>query len=146
MRKKRKKDNYIIYFLIIIAVIIIVLGIFIAMPSNKSIVSQKFQTITTGTTDQGDVAIDITPKELINGKLNTEISINTHSVDISMINLKEEITLEYNGKAIKPISAPKITGHHTLGNIVFDVNEPINEFIIVITNIPKLQSRIYEWR
>ena len=63
-----------------------------------------------------------------------------------MINLKEEITLEYNGKAIKPISAPKITGHHTLGNIVFDVNEPINEFIIVITNIPKLQSRIYEWR
>ena len=146
MRKKRKKDNYIIYFLIIIAVIIIVLGIFIAMPSNKSIVSQKFQTITTGTTDQGDVTIDITPKELINGKLNTEISINTHSVDISMINLKEEITLEYNGKAIKPISAPKITGHHTLGNIVFDVNEPINEFIIVITNIPKLQSRIYEWR
>lgn len=107
--------------------------------------TSAFRTISTGSTDQGDVQIDITPQGVDSGKLAVDIAINTHSVDTSQFDLKQITTLEFEGKSIKPSSAPALSGHHFNGQLVFDVGKDIKSFKITISGIPKVEKRAYTW-
>lgn len=105
------------------------------------------ETIATGSTESGDVLIEITPA-IENSKLIALVSFNTHSVDLSKFDLQEITTLEYGGKTIKPSAAPSLSGHHASGEIVFDIDgeDAISEeFQIRILGIPAEEERIYEW-
>lgn len=113
--------------------------------SNNKLTGSSFKTISSGSTDSGDVSIELTPQNIENRKLNVEIAANTHSVDLSQFDLKKITTLEHNGKIIKPISAPVLNGHHSSGMVVFDVEEEINSFTIKIKGIPKIEERIFKW-
>lgn len=104
----------------------------------------SFQTITTGTTDSGDVSIELTPK-INNGKLEAEIAANTHSVDLSQFDLTQITTLEYGNKIAKPISAPTLEGHHTTGTLIFPTDENIKSFKITIKGIPITNERTFIW-
>ena len=104
-----------------------------------------FKTISTGSTDQGEVQIDITPQGVDSGKLAVDIAINTHSVDTSQFDLKQITTLEYEGKSINPSSAPSLSGHHFNGQLVFDVGKDIKSFTIKISGIPLVEERVYSW-
>ena len=112
---------------------------------------QKFlNSISTGSTENGDVSVILTPKGKTESKLAVEISINTHSVDLSQFNLKEITRLEYDGKMINPISAPSLQGHHVSGELVFqiDMNKDINiinDLVIKIIGIPQTNERIFKW-
>jgi len=105
----------------------------------------SFGPISSGTTEEGDTAIELTPHEIESGRLSVDFSSNTHSVDLSDVNLKQAITLNFNGKEIKPITAPTLKGHHNSGTLVFPVDANLNTFSITITGIPKIQERIFEW-
>src|SRR3989339_376507 len=63
--------------------------------NNKNSVTPAFKTVSTGSTDSGDVLVDLTPKGMENGKFTTDISMNTHSVDLSQFDLMEITALEY---------------------------------------------------
>ena len=106
----------------------------------------KMTTVSTGSTDEGDVAIDLTPSKVTNGRLSVEISVNTHSVDLSPYDLEKITILEYGGKTIYPESAPDLSGHHASGTIIFKVEDDLNEFRIRIRGIPKVEERLFEWR
>ncbi len=108
--------------------------------------------ITIGTTGDGDVAISLTPQSLENGILNVAIAANTHSVDLSQFNLKNQVVLQYQDKvknkekSLTPVSAPQLSGHHANGIISFDLEQdPIETFNIIVTGIPKEQQRVYQW-
>lgn len=105
----------------------------------------NFKTITSGSTNPGDVSIELTPKNRENNKLNVEIAANTHSVDLSQFDLKERTTLEYKGKLIKPVTAPALNGHHSSGMVVFDLEEEVNSFTIMVKGVPKIEERIFKW-
>lgn len=111
-----------------------------ANPSPKA-----FETIYSGSVDSGDVTVDLTPVGIIDGKLRIDIGVNTHSVSLEPFDLTKITTLEYNGKSLKPESAPALTGHHSSGTLVFDVNEPVSSFKISIKGIPKVDERVFGW-
>lgn len=110
------------------------------IPSPKA-----FETIYSGSVDAGDATVDLTPVGIIGGKLRVDIGVNTHSVSLEQFDLAEITTLEYSGKSLKPESAPALSGHHTSGTLVFDVNEPVSSFKITIRGIPKADERVFEW-
>ncbi|MBI4447943.1 hypothetical protein HY643_03105 [Candidatus Woesearchaeota archaeon] len=107
--------------------------------------SQGFETKASGNTDEGNVGIDLTPEGVENGQLKVTIAANTHSVDLSQFDLKQITTLEYNGKSIKPSSAPSLSGHHVTDALVFDVGEETKSFTITIKGIPKVEERVFKW-
>ena len=106
----------------------------------------ELRTVSTGSTQTGDVLIELTLISMPDGKLQFGMAANTHSVDLSQYNLMELTTLEYNGKAIKPISAPQLSGHHTSGNVIFNAGSDLKNFKVVIKGIPNVEERAFEWK
>lgn len=107
--------------------------------------STAFGTITTGSLEDGDVEIALTPQISGNNRLTVKVGMNTHSVDLAHFDLAAITTLEFAGKIIRPIEAKKPGGHHSYGKIVFDIGEERGSFTIRIAGIPRIQDRIYEW-
>ena len=75
-----------------------------------------------------------------------DISVNTHSVDLSSFDLKQITTLEFGGKKFSPIEAPSLGGHHVSGKLVFDAGDDLNNFAVKINGIPKISVREFNWR
>lgn len=113
--------------------------------NNKNALPPAFKTISTGSTDTGDTLVDLTPKGMENGKFVVDVSINTHSVDLSQFDLMRITDLGYDGKTIKPVSAPELSGHHNSGTLVFDTGKEIKSFKIMIKGIPAVDERVFEW-
>ncbi|PIN87535.1 hypothetical protein COV12_03370 [Candidatus Woesearchaeota archaeon CG10_big_fil_rev_8_21_14_0_10_32_24] len=106
---------------------------------------EGYDTISTGTTNPGEVSVALTPKGIIKGSFVVDISANTHSVDLSQYDLSNLITLKYDHKEIYPKSAPTLSGHHAAGTIVFNLNQDIKTFTITIKGIPKIEERVFSW-
>lgn len=149
-----KYKNYIIYVLLIFAIggfiysLISVIG-----STSETTIATKSQPVTTsnlkaintGTTDSGDVSVELEPEGVSGGKMKVKISVNTHSVDLSPFDLKKITTLEYAGKSLSPVSAPSLSGHHSYGTLTFDLVQEPNSFTIKIKGIPKVQERVFKW-
>ena len=149
---KKNYENYILYGVLVLVVIGLVYA-FMGFSGANTIktTSQKtdapgFELKSSGTTSSGDVSIDLTPIEVGNDNLKVKISANTHSVDLSQFDLKEITTLEYNGKVIKPVSAPALSGHHNDGELVFNTKEKVDSFTIKIRGIPSVEERVFKWQ
>ena len=149
-----KQDNklYIFYGEIILAAIIIFYVISSSSETKQVIEPEEniseaftFKTISSGSTDQDDVLIELTPRAATQGILTVDISANTHSVDLSQFDLKEITTLEFGGKIINPSSAPPLNGHHSSGALTFNVANELGRFTITITGIPNVEERIFAW-
>ena len=149
---KGSYENYVLYGVLVLVVIGLVYSFMgFSGTSTTKTTSQKadepgFELKSSGTTSSGDVSIDLTPIEVGNDKLKVKISANTHSVDLSQFDLKEITTLEYNGKVIKPVSAPALSGHHNDGELVFNTKEKIDSFTIKIRGIPNVEERVFKWQ
>ena len=102
--------------------------------------------ISTGTTEDGDASIELTPLSFDNGRLIVALAANTHSVALDKFDLNKITTLEYANKIIKPSSVPSMSGHHVNGQLAFDVGDAMNGFTIKIDGIPKAEKRIFEWK
>ena len=103
------------------------------------------QTITTGTTDDGGVSVALTPRGIADGVLSFDISINTHSVDLSGVDLARAAVLEYGATAVAPIAAPVMRGHHVDGTLSFPVGRVPSSFTVRVAGIPKERERVYRW-
>jgi len=148
--RKAKFADYAPYLLLILVfglLIYTVVG-FIGIPvSEKSIAKQAvpaFNSISSGDTQPGSVSIELTPLGVKDGKFQVRIAASTHSVELSQFDLKEITVLEYDGKVVKPISAPGFAGHHSSGVIEFDVGS-ISKFTIKIKGIPNVEERVFSW-
>ncbi|HLD43651.1 MAG TPA: hypothetical protein VJB08_06745 [Candidatus Nanoarchaeia archaeon] len=157
------KEQVILYAALLLAAATLIYALFAVMGSPGSITLRNtqqdsvnqpdgfaqvngFATIGSGSTDQGDVSIDLTPVK--GGKqLKVLVTANTHSVDLSQFDLREITILEYDGRKIQPSAAPKLSGHHANGEIIFDVSVPSDsEFTIKMRSIPKEEERVFTWR
>jgi hypothetical protein len=114
----------------------------VAREAGEATLSTK----TTGSLEDGDVEIQLTPRLSEGSRLVIKIGMDTHSVNLGQFDLAKITTLEYGGKTINPIKAKSPRGgHHSYGKIIFDVGEELNSFKIIIKGIPKVQERVYEW-
>lgn len=149
---KKAFEKYVSNGIIIIGVIVLIYfaySFLFPAPGEKGLENYvslgSLNTITTGTTDDDDITIELTPQKIENGKLFVAIAVNTHSVDLSQFNLQELVVLDYKGDKIKPISAPSLSGHHANGELVFEVGKQPSTVTITIRGIPKQSERIYNW-
>lgn len=151
-------------FLIVLSIVLIfaIVGILffankgISVPNTATVIAEQptasaerataspFATRATGSTEEGDVLLELTPQKEDNN-LVVEIKANTHSVDLSPFNLKDIVTLTYDGKVYKPTSAPKLSGHHATGKLVFETPATTESFTISIAGIPLEKERIFTW-
>ncbi len=104
-----------------------------------------YEAKSTGSLQTGDVLIELTPIGIKDGKFEVMLTANTHSVDLSQFDLMQQTILQYDNKEIKPISAPALSGHHTSGELVFNINKMPENFKIEIRSIPNVEERIFEW-
>ncbi len=150
MGKRRKNNLEITYFALLL--LILAAGC-TNNPADKStgkkdantVPAATFKTISAGSTDSGDVLVELTPKGTKSEKFEVDVSVNTHSVDLSQFNLMKITLLEYEGKTIRPVSAPKLSGHHSSGELIFDTGKEIKSFKITIKGIPAVDERVFEW-
>ena len=99
-----------------------------------------------GDASTGNVEILAKPLGMVGGAFAFDVFFNTHSVDLSGVNLEDNILLIADGKAINPTTMPTASGHHTSGKLTFGMpNEPL-AFTLVFTNIPSIQKRELEWK
>jgi hypothetical protein len=138
--------------ILLIGTLALVLGVLIFAVSgffgnnNKIINNAIFENSNFETKiSESRVTIDLTPKEFKKGKLYVDIGVNTHSVNLGNYDLKSLTVLEFEGKSIKPISAPKLSGHHNSGTLIFDVGKELRIFKIKIRGIPEIEERTFEW-
>jgi len=154
-----KYENYALYGLLALSVAALVFAVVDWAGNNPAslpaatgtslnipvtVITSGFPAISTGSTGQGDVEIELTPS-WINGKLDVEIAVNTHSVDLSGFNLKEITILQYGEKTLNPVSVPALSGHHNSGKMVFEPGEEPKSFAIKILGIPAVNKRVFEW-
>ncbi len=121
---------------------------------DASVIQQEssgFELISSGSTDEGSVSIDLKPIIVNNGRLLFEVYANTHSVDLSPYDLKKLTTLKFGGKVISPVEVPALSGHHTTGNLVFEVGneletlESLGSFEVAISGVPNVEERNFKW-
>ncbi len=148
----KSKIQKFIFLLITISII------FLASCSNPSTTSntvvQPEQTIksgfepkSTGSTAMGDVLIELSPRKTETGRLEVDISANTHSVPLDEFDMEKITVLKINGNTFHPASASVLSGHHASGKIIFDTGAEIpDEFTITIQGIPAVEERIYNWK
>ncbi|MBI2657217.1 hypothetical protein HYX08_00815 [Candidatus Woesearchaeota archaeon] len=144
-----KKIDLIIYAILAAVIgvgIYTIYGFMTDKPANSEIQEAgSLSMISTGSTDSGDVAVDLTPIKIDDKNLVLSIALNTHSVELSQFDLKKITALRYNGKTAYPVEAPKIESHHSSGNMVFNVDGNLKDFTVTIKGIPKIEERVYKW-
>ncbi|MBI4016893.1 MAG: hypothetical protein HY363_04330 [Candidatus Aenigmarchaeota archaeon] len=156
MSRKRKDENNapVIYVVLVIVFLLLgysvytLIGLFGAEQPVLPIQNVKpvqFKTISSGTTDNGDVSIELTPAGTKDGKLQINIVANTHSVDLSQFDLLQITSLIVGEKTIKPVVAPLLSGHHSSGIIEFEAGGIAAEFTVIIKGIPQIEERIFKW-
>lgn len=94
---------------------------------------------------QGEVSIELTPKTFENSIFTISYSLNTHSVDLSKINLQSQTTLYLGNIKYSPINNPQLSGHHNSGELKFNLPKTPTKFKIIIENIPDIKQRIFGW-
>ncbi len=112
---------------------------------SPSVPSGGFAALSSGTTDEGDVSVELTPMSIKDGVLQVNIAVNTHSVALEPFDLSQITTLTYEGKTLKPVSAPSLSGHHTSGTLTFALDKMPSSFTITITDIPAVETRTFSW-
>ncbi len=146
MEMKRKRINYVMYALLVLSLVLLVYSGFSIFSMTQKISEEKhaYKTIVTGSTNNGDVLIELTPVGITGNVFAVQIAANTHSVDLSQFDLANQTSIDTNGKTAKPVSAPSLQGHHASGTLQFNV-EPTDRFSITITGIPTVEERRYTW-
>lgn len=144
MKFKEKHENIVIGLIVVFA-IILAIGFFAMLDSSESNSSAAdYEMKTTGSTDQGDVKVDITPS-FNQGKLLFQTSFDTHDVDLGSYNLEDRVYLEIGGEELRPATVPSLQGHHPSGTIEFNVGEEPERFELIIEGIPAEEERRYKW-
>jgi hypothetical protein len=92
----------------------------------------------------GEVALDVQPR-WAEGKLVLDLSANTHSVDLSGLDLMALIRLEVGEATIEPGEAGALEGHHARASVTFVLEAAPTQFSVVIRDVPDIPVRTLTW-
>ncbi len=92
----------------------------------------------------GEVTLALTPSWR-DGTLLIALTANTHSVDLSQINLGTQVRLLIGDTALAPTETGSLDGHHTTARLVFPLAERPDVFTIEINDVPDVAQRTLTW-
>lgn len=85
-------------------------------------------------TSAGEVSFELTPR-MDGRRLVVTVHSDTHSGDLTEIDLAKVFTLEVDGKSLKPVETKPLAGHHSDGFVAFDVGSAPKTFSLTISGI-----------
>lgn len=95
-------------------------------------------------TSEGEVTMNLQPRWR-DGEFVIEVEANTHSVDLSAVNLLKQTRLFIGDRELTPSEAGSLTGHHATTTILFTLEERPTTFTIEIRDVPDLPVRRLTW-
>ncbi len=95
-------------------------------------------------TSEGEVTLELSP-QWQDSVLVVEIRANTHVVDLSSVNLGEQIRLIVDGTEVSPVDAGSLSGHHAQATVVFRLEKRPSNFTIEVRDIPDVPLRVLTW-
>ncbi|NIM50942.1 MAG: hypothetical protein GTN78_24405 [Gemmatimonadales bacterium] len=93
---------------------------------------------------EGEVTLELEPR-WEDSVLVVEVRANTHSVDLSGINLREVARLVVDDTSVTPVEAGSLSGHHATAKLVFHLAERPTSFAIEIRDVPDVPLRLLKW-
>ena len=102
--------------------------------------------IAVGSLEPGDAVIELEPEKFEDGKLVVKYFVNTHSVSLGDYDLSASTSLKVGEEIIQAAEADDLGGHHPKGRLIFLLDALPDAFTIVITGIPAVEERVYEWK
>lgn len=94
-------------------------------------------------TSEGEVTLDVTSHGFTAGIIHFDIVANTHTVDLSAVDLKTAATLTVNGQTFKPVSATGFSGHHSNAQIQFEIPSKPTAYTLTIVGVPDVDQRVF---
>jgi hypothetical protein len=94
---------------------------------------------------RGEIAFDLTPREPTDGRFTIEIRANTHSGDLTDLDLTKIVALEVGDKTYRPVSATTLSGHHSEGSVTFEIAHLPDRFAVTMTGVRKMGQLRFEW-
>ncbi|MEE8433704.1 MAG: hypothetical protein V3S64_02850 [bacterium] len=74
-----------------------------------------------------------------------DIRVDTHSGDLSKIDLKRQLLLMTGGKTLSPTTSVRLGGHHSGGKLFFALQRTPERFEIVIGKVGSMGELTFRW-
>ncbi len=95
---------------------------------------------------EGQVTLEVRPR-WSGGELVLQIAANTHSVDLSTVELMDAVRLLVDGREVEPDAATTLAGHHAVARVTFSsIATPPPAFDVRIRGVPDVAERTLSWR
>ena len=95
--------------------------------------------------NEGEVALELTPQVVADGTLRISIRATTHSGDLAELNLANAMALDAEGKTYRPVSATSLAGHHASGSVTFALARIPDSFVVTVTGVRTRPALRFEW-
>ncbi|MBI4080994.1 MAG: hypothetical protein HY423_00145 [Candidatus Lambdaproteobacteria bacterium] len=95
--------------------------------------------------NKGEVEFVLTPRDAAGGRFRVDIVVTTHSGDLASLDLRTATELRTDGKTLRPVEAPGLSGHHTRGRLEFALERVPERFEIVIRNVRAMGDVTFRW-
>jgi hypothetical protein len=95
--------------------------------------------------NEGEVALELTPQVLADGTLKISVRATTHSGDLAELNLANALALNAEGKTYRPVSATPLAGHHASGSVTFALARIPDSFVVTVTGVRTMATLKFEW-
>jgi hypothetical protein len=93
---------------------------------------------------EGEVTLEIWP-QWQGSQLIVEVKANTHSVDLSKVDLETQVRLIVGDSEYTPTQTGSLTGHHAGATLVFQLVDRPSSFTIEIRDVPDVPLRVLTW-
>lgn len=113
--------------------------------SFDTVTSRNYRKISMGNMSNGGVLMELEPEGVFDGRFRVRFWATTQTGDLGNYNLSGLCTLEHGNKVLRPAMVDHMDGRHAEGNILFDLEEIPEHFIIVIQGVPGEDHMVYEW-
>ncbi len=95
-------------------------------------------------TSAGRVSLEVLPR-WESGRLVFTLQANTHSVDLSGVDLRAAMRLRLGDRVLEPVQAGSMQGHHARAEVAFALDAPPQAFRLEIRGVPDVPVRTLAW-
>jgi hypothetical protein len=95
--------------------------------------------------NSGEIMFTLTPRDVSGGRFRVDIQVNTHSGDLSRLDLQSATELHVAGQTLRPVKAPGLRGHHARGRLEFAMERVPDAFEIVIRGVQAMGDLTFRW-
>ena len=111
-------------------------------PGQKALTTLSPTVVIAQKREEADVAVSVEyiPQQANSDETTVVVALDTHSVNLDNVNFSRDVTVEKDGKVIKPIRIKEEgSGHHRKTQLTFP-KTPL-PFIIIVSNVSKVARR-----